>query len=173
MDLRYPIGKFAWPEGVSKADRERWIEDIAATPANLRAAAAGLSAEQFDTPYRPEGWTVRQVVHHVPDSHLHSYIRYKFALTEDTPTIKPYPEDLWANLSDSRDTPVEVSLTLLEALHLRWVTLLRSLDEAQWARSFRHPEIGLVRLDRNLALYSWHGRHHTAHITSLRQRMGW
>ncbi len=134
---------------------------------------AGLSPEQLDTPYRPGGWTVRQVVHHVPDSHINSYIRFKLALTEPEPTIKPYDEALWAELADTPATPVEVSLTLLDSLHGRWVPLLRSLSGADFARQFRHPELGMVRLDGNLALYAWHGRHHVAHITSLRERMGW
>jgi len=139
----------------------------------LRAAVAGLRPEQLDTPYRPGGWTVRQVVHHVPDSHMNSYMRFKLALTEDEPTIKPYDEKLWAELADTPATPVEVSLTLLESMHDRWVRLLRSLQDAHFERQFRHPELGVVRLDRNLALYAWHGKHHVAHITSLRERMSW
>jgi uncharacterized damage-inducible protein DinB len=173
MDLRYPVGKFSWPEEVSATDRERLIDIIAATPANLRAAVAGLSDSQLDTPYRPGGWTVRQVVHHVPDSHMNSYIRCRLALTESEPTIKPYHEGLWAELSDSK-MPVEVSLTLLDALHERWVHLLRSLTDDDFASTFVHPGVGkTIRLDQNLALYAWHGRHHTAHITSLSERMGW
>jgi len=138
----------------------------------LKAAVAGLSAEDLDTPYRPGGWTVRQLVHHVPESHMNSYIRYKWALTEDEPTIKPYFEDRWAELSDARTCPVEPSLALLESLHQRWVTLLRGLTEEDWKRTFRHPDLGLVRLDQNAALYAWHGRHHVAHITNLRERIG-
>lgn len=173
MDLKYPIGKFVWPEAVSDEERRGLISGIAALPANLRAAVAGLTEEQLDHPYRPEGWTVRQVVHHVPDSHLNSYTRFKLALTEDDPLIKPFEEDRWALLADSRDTPIEVSLALTEALHSRWVILLRSLSPEQWRRAFRHPEHGSVTLDRALALYAWHGRHHVAHITSLRERSGW
>lgn len=139
----------------------------------MRAAVQGLSPQQLDTRYRPQGWTVRQVVHHVPDSHMNAYIRFKLALTEDAPTIKTYHEDLWAELADSRSTPVETSLTLLETLHERWVALLRSLKDEDWKRSFRHPELGPMPLDANLALYAWHGAHHTAHITTLRQRNGW
>src|SRR5579864_6299614 len=172
-DLRYPVGKFKFPDAVSTADRTKFIEQIAQTPARLREAVAGLSDEQLETPYRPDGWTVRQVVHHVPDSHLNSYCRFKLALTEDQPAIKAYAEDLWAELPDGRGGPVEVSLRLLECLHSRWVALLRSLTEDQWKRTFRHPDLGLVRLDQNAALYAWHGRHHEAHITSLRERMGW
>jgi uncharacterized damage-inducible protein DinB len=132
----------------------------------------GLREQQLDTPYRPGGWTVRQVVHHVPDSHMNAYVRFKLALTEDAPTIKPYAEDRWAKLSDS-SAPLETSLTLLENLHSRWVLLLRSLSEEDWGRTFRHPELGVRRLDQTLGLYAWHGLHHTAHVTSLRQRMGW
>ncbi|MGE5207232.1 MAG: YfiT family bacillithiol transferase, partial [Chlamydiota bacterium] len=131
------------------------------------------SAQQLDTPYRPQGWTVRQVVHHVPDSHMNAYIRLKLALTESEPTIKPYDQQLWAELADTRQTPMETSLTLLECLHQRWVMLLKSIADGDWQRTFRHPELGVVRLDTNLALYAWHGRHHVAHITSLRERMGW
>jgi len=134
---------------------------------------AGLSQEQIDTPYRPGGWTVRQVVHHVPDSHLNSYIRFRLALTEQEPTIKPYDEKRWAELADSRTGPMEVSLALLESLHARWVLLLRALTAADWKRTYRHPELGVVNLERTASLYAWHGRHHVAHITSLRQRMGW
>ena len=173
MDLQYPIGRFEWPREVSPEDRARFIEEIARTPANLRAAVAGLSDSQLDTPYRPGGWTVRQVVHHVPDSHMNSYVRFRLALTEDEPTIKPYDQTRWAELADSRTAPVETSLALLESLHERWVLLLRSLSPADFGRQFRHPEIGVVSLEKNLALYAWHSRHHVAHITSLRERMGW
>jgi hypothetical protein len=139
----------------------------------MRAAVQGLSPQQLDTRYRPQGWTVRQVVHHVPDSHMNAYIRFKLALTETEPTIKPYEQQLWAELADSRETPVETSLILLECLHQRWVLLLKRIADAGWQRTFRHPELGIVRLDTNLALYAWHGRHHVAHITGLRERMGW
>ena len=158
---------------VTAEDRRKYIGQIAETPARLRAAVNGLSDDQLDTPYRPDGWTVRQVVHHVPDSHLNSYIRFKLALTEDQPTVKPYAEDRWAELPDGRTGPVEVSLRLLECLHSRWVALLRSMSEPDWARTFRHPDLGLLRLDRNAALYAWHGRHHVAHVSALRERMGW
>jgi len=154
-------------------DIGRAIAEIAQAPAKLRAAVEGLSPEQLDTPYRPGGWTVRQVVHHVPDSHLNSYCRFKLALTEDEPTIKAYHEDRWAELDDSRSAPIEVSLAMLESLHKRWVLLMKSLAPADFARTFRHPEIGLVSLAKNVCLYAWHGRHHAAHITSLRERMGW
>src|SRR6266481_7262815 len=172
-DLRYPVGKFKFPETVSVDDRNRFIDEIAGTPAHLKAAVAGLSAEHLDTPYRPGGWTVRQLVHHVPDSHLNSYMRFRLALTEQEPTIKPYDQQRWAELADSRTAPMEVSLALLESLHERWVLLLRALTASDWKRTFRHPELGVVNLEGTAALYAWHGRHHVAHITSLRQRMRW
>jgi uncharacterized damage-inducible protein DinB len=138
----------------------------------MRAAVRGLTEAQIDTPYREGGWTVRQVVHHVPDSHLNSYVRFKLALTEDEPTIKPYREDQWAKLPDSQQ-PIENSLVILESLHRRWMIVLRSISDAGWQRTFRHPELGPTTLDKSLALYSWHGQHHVAHITKLREKMGW
>lgn len=174
MDLRYPVGDFSWKGISTPADRRRYIAAIARAPARMRETVKGLSAKQLDTPYRPDGWTVRQVVHHVPESHMNAYTRFKLALTEDTPTIKPYKEALWANLPDVRKTPVETSLRLLENLHVRWVTLLRTLRSADFARKFFHPEHGkMLSLDWALAMYAWHGAHHVAHITSLRKRMGW
>lgn len=172
-DPRYPIGRFTMPAPFGAAERERCIADIAATPERMRRAVEGLRPEQLDTPYRPGGWTVRQVVHHVPDSHINSYVRLKLALTEPEPTIKPYDEAAWATLADSRDTPIETSLALLDALHRRWVTLLRSLAPADFARTLRHPESGRMTIDTLVALYSWHGRHHVAHIMGLREREGW
>jgi hypothetical protein len=172
-DLRYPVGQFRFPESVSAQELAVFIQQIAETPARMRAAIAGLSDSQLETPYRPGGWTVRQLAHHVPDSHINSYMRFRLALTEDDPVIKPYEEARWAELPDARSMPVEPSLALLENLHARWVPLLRSLSDAEWKRSFRHPELGPVRLEQNAALYAWHGRHHVAHITSLRKRMGW
>jgi uncharacterized damage-inducible protein DinB len=173
MDLRYPIGKFKYEGELSDEQRGGAIRQIAEAPAKLRAAVQGLNDEQLNTPYRPEGWTVRQVVHHVPDSHRNAYTRFKLGLTEEEPVVKPYDEVRWANLADTRDTPVEVSLALLDFLHRRWVILLASLRPQDFARRFRHPELGAMTLDKNLALYAWHGRHHVAHITSLRERMGW
>ena len=173
MDLRFPIGPFKLEGALSGEDIRRAIEEIAQAPAKLQAAVEDLSQEQLDTPYRPDGWTVRQVVHHVPDSHLNSYCRFKLALTEDEPTIKPYREERWAELSDSRETPIEVSLALLESLHQRWVTLLKSMQPEDFQRTFRHPAIGVITLAQNASLYAWHGRHHTAHVTSLRERMRW
>jgi hypothetical protein len=173
-DLRYPVGPFAFDGDSSQAAREQRIAEIAAAPGHLRTAIDGLTPTQLDTPYRPGGWTVRQVVHHLPDSHLNAYTRMKLALTEDEPTIKPYEEARWAELPDGRDGPIETSLTLLEALHRRWVLLLRSMRPEDFHRRFRHPEHGrLLELDEIVAMYAWHGRHHVAHITSLRRRMGW
>jgi uncharacterized damage-inducible protein DinB len=172
-DPRYPIGKFTFGDPPDQAQREKLIDDIEQAPAKLRAAVHGLSDKQFDTPYREGGWTVRQVVHHVPESHMNAYIRFKLALTEDRPTIKPYREDRWAQLPDAQSAPPEVSLSLLDSLHARWVPFLRTLKAEDWKREFQHPELGTVSLGNNLALYAWHGRHHVAHITELRKRMGW
>jgi hypothetical protein len=173
MDLSYPIGKFPLPKSVAPEMRPQWIGEIEAAPARFREAVQGLTERQLDTPYRPGGWTVRQVVHHVADSHLNSYVRFRLALTEDEPTIKPYDQAKWAELCDARMAPVEPSLQLIDSLHQRWVVLLRSLSDADFARTFRHPERGVSRLDTNLAMYAWHSRHHAAHITGLRERMGW
>ncbi|MFL6228567.1 MAG: YfiT family bacillithiol transferase [Pyrinomonadaceae bacterium] len=172
-DLSYPVGRFEWDGDQTGARRERLIGEMADAPGHLRRAVEGLSDAQLDTPYRPGGWTVRQVIHHLPDSHMNGLMRVKLALTEDTPTIKPYDEAGFARLADARDTPNEVSLALLDALHTRWVVLWRSLSETDYARAFTHPELGVVPLDKQLALYAWHGRHHVAHITRLRERMGW
>src|SRR6266568_6390831 len=163
MDLQYPIGRFDWRGQNSADDRRRLIDAIDQTPANLRAAVEDLSEQQLDTPYRPDGWTVRQVVHHLPDSHLNAYIRFRLALTEDQPTIKTYEQERWADLEDARTAPLDVSLALLESLHGRWVVLLRALPVAALARTFRHPELGVVTLDQQLQMYAWHGRHHIAH----------
>lgn len=173
IDLRYPVGKFVHEGPSTEEQKKKHLDDIAQTPQNLRSALKGLSEKQLDTPYREGGWTLRQVAHHVPDSHLNAYTRFKLALTEEDPTIKPYAEDRWAQLADTATTPVEVSLTLLDSLHTRWVDLLRSLKPEDWKRTFRHPEMGQVSLEKSLALYSWHGRHHVAHVTSLRERNGW
>lgn len=178
MDLQYPIGKFTWNLGgegllASPAERQAWIGAIERTPAALRTAIAGLNEGQLDTPYRPGGWTVRQVVHHLADSHLNAYVRFRLGMTEQEPTIKPYDEKLWANLPDASTAPPAVSLTLLEALHQRWVMLLLSMQPQDFARQFRHPELGNVTLEKYLALYAWHGKHHVAHILGLRERAGW
>jgi DinB superfamily len=171
-DLKYPIGKFSF-QAPTTGQHQEWIAEIATAPSKYRAAVAGLNERQLDTPYREGGWTVRQLIHHVPDSHMNAYIRFKLALTEEEPTIKPYDEGAWARLSDTRGTPVEVSLATLENLHTRWVTLLKGMTEEEYQRKLRHPERGLVTLENNLALYAWHSKHHAAHITSLREREGW
>jgi uncharacterized damage-inducible protein DinB len=171
-DLRYPIGRLERKSSLSGAERRSAIDAIAAAPAALRAAVRGLSDAQLDTPYRDGGWTVRQLVHHVADSHMHAYARVRFALTEKDPTIKPYDEATWARLPDSA-LPVEVSLVLLERLHERLVHLLRAIPEADFERTLRHPENGPMTIDALLSVYSWHGRHHVAHVTALRERMKW
>ena len=150
------------------------IEVIAAAPQRLRQAVSGLDETQLETPYRDGGWTVRQVVHHVPESHMNAYVRFKLALTEETPTIRPYDESRWAQTEDVRLTPIEVSLALLDSLHARWVPLLRALRPDDFRRTFRHPDHpGELTVDWLVAMYEWHSRHHVAHITSLRERMGW
>ena len=171
-DLRYPVGRFKAAGPYSALQRREHIETLRDLPARLRAAVEGLDDAQLDTPYREEGWTVRQVVHHVADSHMNSYVRFKLALTEYEPTIKPYDEGAWATLADN-GMPVDVSLALTEALHRRWVALLESLTDKDFQKTFNHPERGAQDLATTLALYAWHSRHHTAHITGLRARMGW
>src|ERR1700693_2294545 len=173
MDSRYPIGKMEMPKEITSAKRQQAIESIAATPKNLREAARGLNDGQLDTPYREGGWTVRQVAHHVADSHMNAYIRWRFALTEVEPTIKPYDEAAWAKLEDAQNAPPELSLNLLDSLHERWVRLLRAVTPDEFARTFRHPDHGVRTLDWMLFLYAWHGNHHTAHITELRAQKGW
>jgi len=172
-DQRYPIGRFRAPAASTVAVRAAQIETLRRLPERLREAVSGLNDLQLDTPYREGGWTVRQVVHHVADSHANSVIRFRLALTEDWPTIKPYDEAAWARLPDSRTLPVDTSLTFIEALHSRWAALLESLSEEDFQRGYKHPEMGPQTLWIALALYDWHGRHHTAHITNLRQRRGW
>ncbi|HZY62411.1 MAG TPA: putative metal-dependent hydrolase [Edaphobacter sp.] len=172
-DLRYPISKCPKPIEQTPEQRHGSIAIIAALPENLRSAVQGLTDQQVDTPYREGGWTVRQVVHHVADSHINAYVRTRLALTEDWPTIKAYDEKLWAELSDARTLPVEVSLHLLEPLHRRWVALFESLTEDQWQRGYVHSENGRQKLGDVLQVYAWHGRHHVAHVTELRKRMGW
>jgi uncharacterized damage-inducible protein DinB len=172
-DPRFPIGKFSYDGSLTAEQKAKFLDDIEQTPARMEAAVRGLSEEQLDTPYRDEGWTVRQVVHHVPDSHMNSYMRFKLALTENEPTIRPYMENLWAELPEAKTAPIALSLALLSSLHTRWMLMLRALSAEDWKRTFRHPEIGPMTLEKNLALYAWHGRHHVAHITSLREKMGW
>jgi uncharacterized damage-inducible protein DinB len=172
-DPRYPTGTFHFNPDVTPEIRQRAIAAIRDTPPALRAAVRGLAESQVETPYRDGGWTVRQVVHHVPESHMNAYIRFKLALTEDNPTIKPYKEDAWSRLGDVPRAPIETSLTLLDALHERWVALLETLGPADFARPLVHPEIGPIALDRLLQLYAWHGPHHVAQVTALRARKGW
>lgn len=167
MDLRYPIGKPDWKSPRSDAQRASDLSDLEALPEQLKAAVEGLTEEQLDTPYREGGWTVRQVVHHLADSHINSYLRVRFALTQESPTIMPYPEQIWAELEDARSAPVEHSLRLLEGLHARWHRLLASLDEAGRARTMVHPENGPMTVGQVITLYAWHGRHHLAHIRNI------
>ena len=171
-DARYPIGKFQRPETISADDRLSAIATLAELPTHLRNAVGNLNHTQLGTPYREGGWTVRQLVHHIADSHMNAFVRIKLALSEDWPTIKPYDEKTWATLHDSA-APVEWSLNLIEALHARWVMLLQSLDEQQWQRGYRHPESGPMSVELATCLYAWHSRHHTAHINHLRQREDW
>ena len=172
-DPRYPIGKFSFDGTLTSGQKKHYLDDIEQTPERLRAAVRGLSDQQLNTPYREGGWTVRQLTHHVPDSHMNAYIRFKLALTEDEPTIRPYMEDRWAELAESKQAPIDVSLALLDSLHQRWRLVLRNISDADWKRTFRHPEMGLLSLEKTLALYAWHGRHHVAHVTTLREKMGW
>jgi hypothetical protein len=172
-DPRYPVGEFRLDAPITPARRAAWLDEIAAAPARLREAVCGLDDAKLDTPYRDGGWTVRQVVHHVPDSHLNAYVRFRLALTEDAPIIRPYLEARWAELPDARSGPVEMSLALLETLHVRWVELLRAMTEADFRREFRHPEQGTKTLEVAAAKYAWHGRHHVAHVTALRARRNW
>jgi hypothetical protein len=172
-DLRYPIGKFEAVASLTPDQRRQCIDVIADAPGRLAAAVAGLTPAQLDTPYRPEGWTVRQLVHHIADSHMNAVIRFKLTLTEDEPTVKTYEESRWAELADAKTPPIEPSLVLIGNLHNRWVLLLRSIAPSDWQRKFRHPEWGPATMDFLLAQYAWHSKHHVAHITALRQRHGW
>ena len=172
-DPRYPIGKFSFDGTLTPEQKKQYLNDIEQTPARMREAVRGLSDQQLNTPYREGGWTVRQLAHHIPDSHMNAYIRFKLALTEDEPTIRPYMEDRWAELPESKQAPIDVSLTLLDSLHQRWTMVLRNIPDADWKRTLRHPEMGLLSLEKTLALYAWHGKHHVAHVTTLREKMGW
>jgi uncharacterized damage-inducible protein DinB len=171
-DLRFPVGKFDKNLEIKPEQRKKFIETISQLPKTLEKSIADLSDEQLDTPYRPEGWTVRQTVHHVADSHMNAYTRFKLALTEDVPTIRPYAEDRWADLADSR-LPVDVSLKIIEGIHERWSALLESMSDADFQKQLNHPDSGVWTLENFLGLYEWHSRHHTAHITKLRERNGW
>lgn len=172
-DLRYPIGRLAKQERYTDAERAALVERMAGLPAALRDAVRGLTDEQLDTGYRPGGWTVRQLVHHIADSHMNAYIRVKLALTEDTPTIKPYDQDAWVRLADIAAVSPETSLSLVEGVHARLDPVLRSITPADAARRLVHPENGPMTVDSLIATYAWHGDHHVAHIRGLRQRMGW
>lgn len=172
-DLRYPVGRFELDPDWNAEKRTAAIETIGALPGTLRRAVAGLDEGQLDTPYRPEGWTVRQVVHHLPDSHVNAYVRFKLALTEETPTIKTYHEDRWAELPEARTMPIQPSLTILDGLHERWTEMMRAMSPEDFGCPLAHPELGRLDLDAMAQLYGWHCRHHVAHITSLRERMGW
>jgi hypothetical protein len=172
-DIRYPVGPCVWSPELSAEEKRQHLRDIAEMPAKLRAAAAGLAPEHLDIPYREGGWTIRQIVHHIPESHLNSYVRFKLALTEDRPTIKPYDEKLWAETPDSLTGPIEMSLDLADALHRRWSVVLNNMTDADFEKSIRHPEVGVLKLKSMLAGYGWHCRHHVAQIAATRQRMGW
>lgn len=172
-DLRFPIGKMVLPERFDAAWRAQAIQIIADTPTQLAQAVAGLTDEQIETPYRPDGWTVRQLVHHVADSHINAYVRFKLALTEHEPAVRNYDEAAWAELEDTRRVPIEVSLELLDALHARWVALLQAMHDADFQRTLVHPKHGVRTLDQMLATYAWHGPHHVAHVTRLVERSGW
>lgn len=173
-DSRYPVGSFKYDGDRSPSARESHMRDLEALPVKLRDAVRGLNEEQLDTPYREGGWTVRQVVHHLPDSHMNAYVRIKLALTENNPEVKPYDEALWANMADVRDVPIETSLTLLDALHQRLVSTIRNMSDEEFNRTYYHTEHQrAVPLHEVLAMYAWHSKHHTAHITALRERNGW
>lgn len=173
QDLRYPIGQYKAPEPIATSDIKQWIEAIKQLPALLKTVVGPLNDTQLNTPYRPDGWTVRQLVHHIADSHINAYIRFKLALTEDQPTIKPYDQDAWAQMIDSETVEVDISLQLIDLLHFRWVRILSALTDKDYAREFIHPELGKIRLDWNIGLYAWHSRHHLAHITELIKRENW
>ena len=173
MDLSFPIGKWKRPQSILLDERPQLIAMIAAAPQKFRAAVHGLNDQQLDTPYRPEGWTVRQVIHHIADSHMNSYLRMKFAVTEKDPLVKAYDEAVWARLHDAATMPIEPSLQVIDGLHARWANFLGSLTEPEWARAFVHSENGPMRVDTALSLYVWHSQHHAAHITRLREREGW
>lgn len=172
-ELRYPMGPWTWPAEVTPAERAQHIRDIEELPAQLREAVTGLDPRHLDIPYREGGWTIRQIVHHVPESHMNSYIRFKLALTEDNPAVKPYDEALWAKLPDASTAPIELSLNLADALHQRWVIVLRAMTDGEFERTYYHPENGTHKLDAILGLYAWHGRHHAAQIVATRKYYGW
>lgn len=171
--LRYPIGRPDYPDPITDHHIQGWIEALENLPADLRKATEDLVDERLDTPYRPGGWTVRQVVHHLADSHVSAYLRFRQALTEDNPSVAAFDENVWAELPDARSAPVDISLRLLGALHARWTDLLKQLTPEQWKRTYNHSKMGPVPLNKAVTLYAWHGRHHLAQIANLRERMGW
>jgi hypothetical protein len=172
-ELRYPVGACEWPAEVTAEEKSKHLPDIAALPVKLREAVAGLAPQHLDIPYREGGWTIRQIVHHIPDSHMNSYVRFKLALTEEQPTIKPYDEKLWAEIPEARTAPIEISLDMVVALHRRWSLMLDNMTDADFERSIMHPEIGALKLKSMVAGYGWHCRHHVAQIVATRRRMGW
>ena len=171
--LKYPIGRYQVEDNISKTSIDNWIKEIESLPQRLTDAVKGLKPEQLQTPYRPDGWTVQQVVHHIADSHMNAYIRFKLTLTENKPIVKPYDEKLWAELPDSNMVDINVSLDLIKALHKRWTTLLKQLTATELEKEFLHPESGMKKLNETICHYAWHGNHHLAQITSLKQRMNW
>ena len=172
-DIRYPVGPCVWSAELSTEQKRQHLHDIAEMPTKLRAAVAGLAPQHLDIPYREGGWSIRQIVHHIPESHMNSYLRFKLALTEIQPTVKPYDEKLWAEMPDSRSAPIGMSLDLVDALHRRWTLVLNNMTDADFEKTLRHPEIGVLNLKSVLAIYGWHSRHHVAQIVATRQRMGW
>ena len=172
-DIRYPVGPCEWSAEVSAEEKRQHLRDIAALPVKLREAVAGLAPQHLDIPYREGGWTIRQIVHHIPDSHMNSYVRFKLALTENQPTIKPYDEKLWAEMPEARTAPIDISLDMVDALHRRWSLMLDNMTDADFERSILHPEIGALKVKSMVAGYGWHCRHHVAQIVATRCRMGW
>jgi uncharacterized damage-inducible protein DinB len=172
-DLKYPIGKYIFPGGFSLEERKQLIKEISSLPSRLRKSLEGMDEQQFQTTYRPEGWTVRQLVNHISDSHINAFVRFKLALTEDNPIIKPYIEDAWVRLADTIGSSIETSLALIDALHQKWVLILDSLVDLDFKRTVLHPESGEMTVEKLLGLYAWHGNHHLAHITRLKERMNW
>jgi len=172
-NLKYPIGRYLLEDVIDKASINKWIKEIESLPKKLTEAVIGLNKEKLQTPYRPEGWNIQQVVHHIADSHLNAYIRFKLALTENKPIVKPYDEKLWAELPDVKVVDVSVSLDLIKSLHIKWTTLLKQLSEEELDKEFLHPESGMKKLRESISHYAWHGNHHLAHINSLKQRMNW
>jgi uncharacterized damage-inducible protein DinB len=171
--LKYPIGRYQVEDNINKSSIDNWIKEIESLPQKLSAAVKGLKQDQLQTPYRPDGWTVQQVIHHIADSHMNAYIRFKLTLTEEKPMVKPYDEKLWAELPDTKLVDINVSLDLIKSLHERWIALLKQLNAEELNKEFLHPESGMKNLKETICHYAWHGNHHLAHITSLKQRMKW